>query len=161
MSLVELIKNCSMLPMVAIENMELDLSESENVSCCQSATARLLAAAQVITSIIALPIILLFGLLSAAIQACFGREGAGDEALKEMIDALKHHVISAIPVSVVGIFATLETTRLFSEAQTERLNQSIGKSDDEDGQVYNLAERSIQASNEAPRPTRQEYELDL
>lgn len=87
-----------------VPNLDVDPAE---ITLCESALARLISLAQLVISVIALPVILLVGLVEAAIRA---RKGEGCEALAEMGSYLKSHALIGIPTSFIGIFAPLATT---------------------------------------------------
>ena len=105
MTLLSSVQNYSTKPFdsaftIAIENKE--------AACGKSLQARALFVTQLITSIVALPIILLIGLISLAVRAC---QGEGKEAAEELLMCLKEHFVITIPTSLVGIFAPLSATK--------------------------------------------------
>jgi hypothetical protein len=82
-------------------------AKGQNATFGESISARLLFVAQLVMSIIALPIILAIGLIAALVQSC---NGNGKEGFNELGDFLKQHLLILIPTSAVGIFAPLEAT---------------------------------------------------
>jgi hypothetical protein len=104
MTLLQSINNLSLTPIEYTTDVAMDF---ENASCFQSIKARGAAALQIVVSLLALPIILAIGLLSAAFRVF---QGEGKQAILELWGNLKQHVIYAIPTAFVGIFAPLETT---------------------------------------------------
>ena len=82
--------------------------ENKEATCGQSVQARALFVTQLIISIVALPIILLIGLISLAVRAT---QGEGKEAAEELWMCLKEHLAVTIPTSLVGIFAPLNATK--------------------------------------------------
>ncbi len=82
-------------------------SNYKTATCGESITARILFVAQLIMSVIALPIILVLGLISTIVQAF---DGKGGDACNEWGKFLKQHLFILIPTSFVGIFAPLEAT---------------------------------------------------
>lgn len=96
--------------------------QSEAISDGESIGMRLLFALQIITSIVALPIILVIGLLEAAIQSCRGK---GTETIIELGNALKYHLIYALPGSIAGLALPLETAQSALKAQEECLQENI------------------------------------
>jgi hypothetical protein len=72
-------------------------------------------------SLIALPIILVLGLISLMFRACAGE---GKDAWNEMILSFKSHIYVMIPTSVVGIFTPLKTSNSVRESLVECLQRS-------------------------------------
>lgn len=77
------------------------------LSCSQSLISRLLHVAQLISSLVALPILFMIGLSEATIQLCKGDQGHG---FKLFVQSLKKHLALRIPISVIGLFAPRSTT---------------------------------------------------
>lgn len=79
----------------------------ESATCGESIKARALLTIQAIISLVALPIILLLGLISLAVLTC---KGEGKKAANELWNCLKAHVVVAIPTSIIGPFIPLSAT---------------------------------------------------
>ena len=105
-------------------------------SCLRSAVARLLFVAQLIVSLIALPLLLIIGFISFAFRACAGE---GKDALNELGYVLKEHILVAIPTSAAGIFVSLETSISIFEARTAAFERS-----EEDPDYETLSQRAFQ-----------------
>lgn len=71
----------------------------------KSVKTRMCFLAQFIVSLVALPVILLVGLVTAAVKAISREDGV--QPLKDMLEALKNHVAVVIPTSFVGVIAPL------------------------------------------------------
>ncbi len=69
---------------------------------------RFLYVAQVLMSIVALPFILLFGLIEAGFRLF---KGEGAEAMSNLGNALKYHLILAIPGSIIGAIAPFDLSK--------------------------------------------------
>lgn len=127
MRVLEPLQNFSMKPAQWISDQEID---TENASTCTSVKARLMAAVQLIISLVALPIILLVGLVQAAVNS---KNDEGRKTLKDMVDCLKWHVLFAIPSAAVGIFASLEKTEEIAGNLLDNFKRSV-EQDDEEGE---------------------------
>lgn len=97
--------------------------EKPSPTCFDSFKVRMLSIAQLIMSIVALPIILIVGLIAAGINAILGDY---NQDLDLMWMMLKVHVIVMIPTSAVGIFAPLTTTADVGVAQMKCLLNTTG-----------------------------------
>ncbi len=86
--------------------------DKKEPTCGQSILARLCFLAQIISSLIAIPILLVVG-LSTAVVRLFEGENVCD-AFSAMGKSLRSAVLFSIPVSFVGVFAPLETTGNFA-----------------------------------------------
>ena len=104
-----------------------------DTNCAKSALARLILVAQLIVSLIALPLLLVIGLISFAFRACAGE---GKKALNELGSALKEHILVVIPTAAAGIFVSLETTMDVFEARSDAFDRS-----EEDSDYQTLSER--------------------
>lgn len=82
--------------------------KSDEDSCGHSIKSRFLYLTQIIASLVAIPILIVAGLFETIVRSF---SGEGCEALSELFDTLKFHVLVAIPGSFVGIFAPLEKSR--------------------------------------------------
>jgi hypothetical protein len=111
MTLLQSINNLTLKPIEYTTDVAMDF---ENASCFQSTKARGSAALQIVVSLLALPILLAIGLLSAAFRVF---QGEGKQAMLELWSNLKQHVVYAIPTAFVGIFAPLETTSKVASTQ--------------------------------------------
>lgn len=95
------------------QNIEM-LRDNDETTAGQSVFARMCFLAQIISSLVALPIILLVGLATAFINLCSG-EKVGP-AFTMMADKLKLTQLFALPMSLVGVFAPLKTTEEFGNS---------------------------------------------
>ena len=103
MAIVESILEYSLKPCnIALETVK----NHKSSSCLDSITARLLFAANLIISAIALPIILIVGLISTIVDAS---QGEGLRSLVETICTLLI-TIKTLPISIIGIIAPLSAT---------------------------------------------------
>jgi len=84
------------------------LASKHETSCCESIKMRLYFLAQVISSLIALPMNLLAGLFEAAVNLCTGEDWKG--SFSTMGKALRAHGLVAFPASLIGIFAPASAT---------------------------------------------------
>ena len=92
----------------------------EEISFSQSAVNRLLFLAQLISSIIALPILLIVGLVEATIEAT--RQNPTEKiGFASLSYILKLHALAAIPISFVGIFAPFSTVAKCRESSQKCL----------------------------------------
>jgi hypothetical protein len=106
MTILRSLNNLTTLPSESIIKTVVN-EHPNNIGCGESTKIRLLFALQLIVSLVALPVLLVVGLISFVFRACAGE---GKEALNELGRVLKEHILIAIPTSAVGIFASLETT---------------------------------------------------
>ncbi len=104
-----------------------------NPSCATSIGTRLLFIAQLIMSALALPIILLVGLIAGIVRAC---EGDGTLGFEEMLAGIKSHLILVIPTSIVGIFLPIDTTRGVFISQSKCLLESLSREVADIGRQY-------------------------
>ena len=92
----------------------------ENASIFESIGTRALFVLQIVASIVALPIILLLGIIDSFVYLC---KGEGAKGLKEMTNSFTQHLLVALPISLLGIFAPLKTTHAALQTQMERLDK--------------------------------------
>jgi hypothetical protein len=86
----------------------------EKASCFDSIKARLYFVAQVIASVIALPIILILGIFTSLIHLVQCK--SLNPICTQLKESFKFHALMAIPISLIGIFAPLTTTRNFGNS---------------------------------------------
>ena len=135
----------------------------EDASFFESIGTRALFVLQVVASTIALPIILLLGLLDSLVYAC---KGEGAKGLKEMLNSFTEHFLVALPISLLGIIAPLKTTHEALQTQMERLEkysfdlsepeEPTESSDDVTRAAFNIAPDAKQTGSPEPKsPTPQ------
>ena len=79
----------------------------EEATIGESIQTRALFVVQLIVSLVALPIVLVLGLISLAVRA---GQGEGKAAANELWHGLKEHLIVTIPTSIIGTVAPLTVT---------------------------------------------------
>lgn len=89
------------------------ITKGSNATLGESILARITMIAQLILSIIALPVHFVVGLLTAGFELCKG-EHVGP-TLAGTKESIRLHALVAIPLSFVGIFTPLETSKTFRE----------------------------------------------
>lgn len=88
--------------------------QNKNATYGESFLARMCFIAQIISSIVALPFILIVGLATAFINLCRGDEVS--PAFSDMGMSFKQLELFTLPLSLVGIFAPLSTTNSLGDS---------------------------------------------
>jgi hypothetical protein len=116
MSLLEIVQNCSMTPgdWITIED--------GPISVGQSASIRAMAALQLIVSLIALTLIIIVGTIEAIYRTV---KGEFKQAIAEMGNCLKFHLLLSIPASAHAVFFPIEKTKMFIEEQLNFLTECL------------------------------------
>ncbi len=91
----------------------IDLENTEDISCLGSIRNRFYFVIQLIVSLIALPVLLLIGLFEIPIDSCRGANWR--VTVLEVAYDLRVHFLYLVPISFIGIFIPLSTTKVTME----------------------------------------------
>ncbi len=98
--------------------------DPQTATCWDSVKVRTLATIQLIISVLALPIVLIVGLITAIVRP---KNDADESTLGNMVNYLKWHVLFSIPSSAVKIFTPLTTSEEISSNLLKNFHKSIQK----------------------------------
>ena len=120
MTLLQSLDEVSKKPFLCSMNIASQYTDPDT-NCAKPTLARLILVAQLIVSLIALPLLLVIGVISFAFRACASE---GKEALNELGYVFKEHILVIIPTAAAGIFVSLETTMDVFEVRSDAFARS-------------------------------------